>query len=199
MTPSSSPDMANDGFVFVIAILCITAVVLFLAARRTLIHVKDREVKRTGAALLVEREELERRANELEALQTEIEARKAALADLAAQKLIVTRRGRKRTGTSRRFVHEIGRGEPGRSLFTFPLSMIPGFAQRPGAKLVVHPSLWAFHNEAQVWAADFPAAQMLTRTVFNDAVGVVVRLPDASEDADSPVQGSSQAQRAAAS
>ena len=96
--------------------------------------------------------------------------------------MLLTRRGGKRTSASRRFVHEIGRLEPGRSLFRFPLSMVPGFAQRPGAKMVVHPAIWPFQNEAHVWSADFPAAQMLTRTIFNDAVGVTIGTPPDDTD-----------------
>ncbi len=193
MTPSSANGLGNDGFLFLVATLCIAGVLLFLAVRWALIHLKDREVKRTGVILLAEREDLERRANELEALQAEIELHKANLTDLAAQKLVLTRRGRKRTTASRRFIHEIGRGEPGRSLFTFTLSMVPGFAQRPGAKSVVHPSIWAFQNEAKVWAADFPAAQMLTRTVFNDAVGVSIGVPGGGDAEEGAEEGASPA------
>ncbi|MCG5241059.1 hypothetical protein ACIU1J_08995 [Azospirillum doebereinerae] len=170
--------MGRDGLAFLVAVLCVAGAILFLAGRRALIHMKDREVKKAGATLMAEREELEQRANELEALQAEIDRLRASLADLATQKLILGRRGRKRADTSRRFTHEIGRSEPGRSLFAFSLSMAPGFLQRPDAKAVVHPAIWAFENRVEVWAADFPAAQMLTRTVFNDAVGVTVGAPE---------------------
>jgi len=177
--------MGRDGLAFLVAVLCVTGAILFLAGRRALIHMKNREVRKAGAALMAERDELEQRANELEALQAEIESLRASIADLATRKLILGRRGRKRATTLRRFTHEIGRSEPGRSLFAFSLAMAPGFLQRPDAKAVVHPSIWAFENRAEVWAADFPAAQMLTRTVFNDAVGVTIGAPDeeAVEDA----------------
>lgn len=173
--------MGSDGFVFLMAVLCVTAVTLGLAGRGLLIRVKEREIRKAGGALMIERAALEQRANELEALQADIDAQRAALADLATQALILSRRGRKRAGPERRFVHEIGRGEAGRSLFTFTLAMAPGFTRRPDAKAILHPDIWSFENEARVWATDFPAAQMLTRTIFNESVGVTVGTPE--EDA----------------
>ena len=181
MTPSSSGFLVNELLVLVTSV-GMAAVILFLIIRRVLIHRTEKEVRRIGDALKTERQELERRADELEAFQTEIEVLKAKLADLATQKLMLSRRGRKRTTTSRRFIHEIGRAEPGRHCFPFTLSVAPGFAQRPEPKLVVHPAIWAFHNEAQVWASDFPAAQMLTRSVFHEGVGVTVGIAGEAED-----------------
>lgn len=188
MTPSSASGLGGDDYIVLLSLLCMAGTLLFLAIRHGLITLKEREVKRVGAQLMAERDALEERANALEARQSEIETQKAALADLEAEKLMLTRRGKKRASGSRRFIHEIGRPEPGRHLFRFPLSMSPGATQRPDAKAVVHPAIWPFQNEAQVWAADFPAAQMLTRSIFNDAVGVVIGAAPDSDAPDAPVQ-----------
>lgn len=174
MTSSSAQGLGGDDYVVLLSLLCMAGTLLFLVVRRALITLKERAVKQVGARLMAERDALEVRANELEAMQTEIEAQKAALVDLAAEKLMLTRRGKKRASGSRRFIHEIGREELGRHRFRFTLSMSPGATQRPDAKAVIHPAIWPFQNEAQVWASDLLAAQMLTRSIFNEAVGVVV-------------------------
>ncbi|PWC34225.1 hypothetical protein [Azospirillum sp. TSO35-2] len=160
--------------VVLLALFCITATPLFLAVRRGLIHRTEREIRRAGAALIAERDALEAQANELEAMQADIGRLKARLVELSTEKLILDRRSGKRAATSRRFIHEIGRFEPGRSQFTFRLAMAPGFLDRPDAKAVVHPAIWRFENEAQVWATDFGAAQMLSRSIFHDGVGVTI-------------------------
>ncbi|WP_377808692.1 hypothetical protein ABNQ38_25655 [Azospirillum sp. A29] len=166
-----------------LALFSIGATLLFLGIRRGLILRTDREIRRCGAALTAERDALELQANELEAMQAEIEATKARLVELSTDKLILNRRSGKRTAAARRFIHEIGRPEPGRNHFTFRLAMTPGFAARPDAKAVVHPAIWRFGNEAQVWASDFAAAQMLTRNIFHEGVGVTVSSEEADEDA----------------
>lgn len=166
-----------------LALFCVGATLLFLGIRRALILRTDREIRRCGATLVAERDALESQANELEAMQAEIAALKAQLVELSTEKLILTRRGGRRTAATRRFIHEIGRPEPGRSRFVFRLAMAPGFTARPDAKAVVHPAIWRFENEAQVWAADFAAAQMLTRNIFHDGVGVTVSSEDAEETA----------------
>lgn len=166
-----------------LALFSIGATLLFLGIRRGLILRTDREIRRCGAALTAERDALERQANELEAMQAEIEATKARLVELSTDKLVLNRRSGKRTAAARRFIHEIGRPEPGRNHFTFPLAMAPGFTARPDAKAVVHPAIWRFGNEAQVWASDFAAAQMLTRNIFHEGVGVTVSSEEADEDA----------------
>lgn len=186
MTPSSASGLGGDDYVVLLSLLCMAGTLLFLAIRHGLITLKEREIKRVGAQLMAERDALEVRANELEAMQTEIGAQKAVLVDLAAEKLMLTRRGKKRASGSRRFIHEIGREEPGRHRFRFTLSMSPGAMQRPDAKAVIHPAIWPFQNEAQVWASDFPAAQMLTRSIFNEAVGVVVGVVGDDDDAPAP-------------
>ncbi|WP_042443115.1 hypothetical protein [Azospirillum sp. B510] len=157
-----------------LALFCIGATLLFLGIRRGLILRTEREIRRCGRVLVSERDALETQANELEAMQADIEAMKAKLAELSTEKLVLDRRGGKRTAASRRFIHEIGRHEPGRAHFTFRLAMAPGFTGRPDAKAVVHPAIWRFENEARVWAADFAAAQMLTRNIFHEGVGVTV-------------------------
>ncbi|PGH53028.1 hypothetical protein CRT60_24170 [Azospirillum palustre] len=166
-----------------LALFSIGATLLFLGIRRGLILRTDREIRRCGAALTAERDALERQANELEAMQAEIEATKARLVELSTDKLVLNRRSGKRTAAARRFIHEIGRPEPGRNHFTFRLAMAPGFTARPDAKAVVHPAIWRFGNEAQVWASDFAAAQMLTRNIFHEGVGVTVSSEEADEDA----------------
>ncbi len=166
-----------------LALFCIGAPLLFLAIRRGLLHRTEREVRRAGARLVAERDALERQANELEAMQADIEATKARLAELSTHKLILTRRNGKRTASSRRFIHEIGRPEPTRNRFVFRLAMAPGFVGKPDAKAVVHPDIWRFENEAQVWAADFAAARMLTGSIFHDRVGVTVSGEDTADDA----------------
>lgn len=185
MTSSSAQGLGGDDYVVLLSLLCMAGTLLFLVVRRALITLKERAVKQVGATLMAERDALEVRANELEAMQTEIEAQKAVLVDLAAEKLMLTRRGKKRASGSRRFIHEIGREELGRHRFRFTLSMSPGAMQRPDAKAVIHPAIWPFQNEAQVWASDFPAAQMLTRSIFNEAVGVVVGVVS-GDDAPAP-------------
>ncbi|CAO3415151.1 hypothetical protein [Azospirillum endophyticum] len=176
-----------------LALFCIGATLLFLVIRRGLILRADREIRRCGAILIAERNTLESQANELEAMQAEIGAMKSRLAELAAEKLILNRRGGKRTAATRRFIHEIGRPEPGRNRFAFRLAMAPGFtgrpdakgsdAKAPNAKAVVHPAIWRFRNEAQVWANDFAAAQMLTRNIFHEGVGVTVSSEEMDEKA----------------
>lgn len=186
MTPSSASGLGGDDYVVLLSLLCMAGTLLFLAIRHGLITLKEREIKRVGAQLMAERDALEVRANELEAMQTEIGAQKAVLVDLAAEKLMLTRRGKKRASGSRRFIHEIGREEPGRHRFRFTLSMSPAAMQRPDAKAVIHPAIWPFQNEAQVWASDLLAAQMLTRSIFNEAVGVVVGVVGDDDDAPAP-------------
>ncbi|WP_162629988.1 hypothetical protein [Azospirillum ramasamyi] len=166
-----------------LALFCIGATLLFLAVRRGLILRTDREIRHAGATLMTERDALERQADELEAMQAGVDAMKAKLVELSTDRLVLSRRGGKRTAASRRFIHEIGRPEPGRKCFVFRLAMAPGFAARPDAKAVVHPALWRFENVAQVWAADFAAAQMLTRSIFHEGVGVTVSGEDAEQDA----------------
>ena len=166
-----------------LALFCIGATLLFLAVRRGLILRTDREIRHAGATLMTERDALERQADELEAMQAGIDAMKAKLVELSTDRLVLSRRGGKRTAASRRFIHEIGRPEPGRKCFVFRLALAPGFAARPDAKAVVHPALWRFENVAQVWAADFAAAQMLTRSIFHEGVGVTVSGEDAEQDA----------------
>lgn len=166
-----------------LALFSIGATLLFLGIRRGLILRTDREIRRCGAALTAERDALERQANELEAMQAEIEATKARLMELSTDKLVLNRRSGKRTAAARRFIHEVGRPEPGRNHFTFRLAMAPGFTARPDSKAVVHPAIWRFGNEAQVWASDFAAAQMLTRNIFHEGVGVTVSSEGVDEDA----------------
>lgn len=166
-----------------LALFCIGATLLFLGIRRGLILRADREIRRCGAILAAERDALELQANELEAMQAEIAAVKARLVELSTDKLVLSRRNGKRTAAARRFIHEIGRPEPGRNRFVFRLAMTPGFTARSDAKAVVHPAIWRFGNEAQVWASDFAAAQMLTRNIFHDGVGVTVSGEDANEEA----------------
>ncbi|MBP2300239.1 hypothetical protein [Azospirillum picis] len=160
-----------------LALFCIGATLLFLGLRRALIHRTEQAVRRAGVTLLAERDALEARANELEAMQAEIEALRAKLAELSAHRLVLSRRGSRRVTASRRFIHEIGRPEPGRHRFTFRLRMLPGYGDRAEAKAVLHPAIWRFENEALVWSADFAAAQMLTRSIFHEAVGVGVTAP----------------------
>ncbi|MBK1836434.1 hypothetical protein JHL17_03330 [Azospirillum sp. YIM B02556] len=169
-----------------LALFCIGATLLFLVIRRGLILRADREIRRCGAILIAERDTLESQANELEAMQAEIGAMKSKLAELAAEKLILNRRSGKRSAAARRFIHEIGRPEPGRNRFVFRLAMAPGFtgrpdAKAPSAKAVVHPAIWRFRNEAQVWANDFAAAQTVTRNIFHEGVGVTVSSEGADE------------------
>ncbi|MBY6260466.1 hypothetical protein EI613_00810 [Azospirillum sp. 412522] len=166
-----------------LALFCIGATFLFLGIRRALILRADQEIRRCGATLIAERDALEAQANELEAMQAEIEATKAKLVELSTEKLVLDRRGGKRAAAGRRFIHEIGRPEPGRSYFVFRLAIAPGFTGHPDAKAVVHPAIWRFGNEAQVWAGDFAAAQMLTRNIFHEGVGVTVSSEDAQEEA----------------
>ena len=166
-----------------LALFCIGATLLFLGIRRALILRADRQIRRCGAILVAERDALEDQANELEAMQAEIGLLKAKLVELSTEKLILNRRGGKRAATARRFIHEIGRHEPGRNRFVFRLAMAPGFTARAEAKAVVHPAIWRFGNEAQVWASDFAAAQMLTRNIFHDGVGVTVSSEGADEEA----------------
>lgn len=166
-----------------LALFCIGATLLFLAVRRGLILRTDQEIRRAGAILVAERDALERQANELESMQAGIDAMKAKLVELSTDKLVLGRRSGKRSAASRRFIHEIGRPEPGRNCFVFRLAMAPGFVARPDAKAVVHPAIWRFENVAQVCAADFAAAQMLTRSIFHEGVGVTVSGEDAEEDA----------------
>ncbi|MFD1623944.1 hypothetical protein [Azospirillum griseum] len=183
MTPSAAAGGGADDFVVLLSVLCIGATLLFLAIRFALILARAREIERVAAKLKVERDALEVRANELETMQAEVEAQRAVLAELEAERLVLGRRGRKRTAGSRRFIHEIGRPEVGRLLFRFTLSMLPGAMQRPDAKAVVHPAIWPFRNEAQVWSTDYPAAQMLTRSIFNETVGVTFVSSDAEKAA----------------
>ncbi|KAA0598026.1 septum formation topological specificity factor MinE [Azospirillum lipoferum] len=171
-----------------LALFCIGATLLFLGIRRGLILRTEREIRRCGAILAAERDALELQANELEAMQAEIEAMKARLAELSTDKLALSRRSGKRTAATRRFIHEIGRPEPGRNHFVFKLAMAPGFAAKPDAKAVVHPAIWRFGNEAQVWASDFAAAQMLTRNIFHDGVGVTVSGEDSDDKAAAPAE-----------
>ncbi|PWC82775.1 hypothetical protein TSH100_22660 [Azospirillum sp. TSH100] len=166
-----------------LALFSIGATLLFLGIRRGLLLRTEREIRRCGATLAAERDALEAQANELEAMQAEIEAMKTRLAELSTDKLVLSRRSGKRIAATRRFIHEIGRHEPGRNHFTFRLAMAPGFTARPDAKAVVHPAIWRFANEAQVWASDFAAAQMLTRNIFHDGVGVTVSGEDADDKA----------------
>ncbi|WP_042695376.1 hypothetical protein [Azospirillum sp. B506] len=166
-----------------LALFCIGATLLFLGIRRGMILRADREIRRCGTTLAAERDALELQANELEAMQADIAAMQARLAELSTDKLVLSRRSGKRTAATRRFIHEIGRPEPGRNRFVFRLAMAPGFTARPDAKAVVHPAIWRFENEAQVWASDFAAAQMLTRNIFHDGVGVTVSGEDAEEAA----------------
>ncbi|MFS2011070.1 hypothetical protein ACCD06_14500 [Azospirillum sp. CT11-132] len=166
-----------------LALFCIGATLLFLGIRHALILRADRQIRRCGATLAAERDSLEGQANELEAMQAEIGAMKAKLVELSTEKLILNRRGGKRAATERRFIHEIGRPEAGRNRFVFRLAMAPGFTARPDAKAVVHPAIWRFENEAQVWAGDFAAAQMLTRNIFHDGVGVTVSSEGVDEEA----------------
>lgn len=166
-----------------LALFCIGSTLLFLGIRRGLILRTEREIRRCAAALTAERDALELQANELEAMQAEIEATKARLVELSTDKLVLSRRSGKLTAAARRFIHEIGRHEPGRDHFVFRLAMTPGFTARSDAKAVVHPAIWRFENEAQVWASDFAAAQMLTRNIFHEGVGVTVSSEDADEQA----------------
>lgn len=171
-----------------LALFCIGATLLFLGIRRGLILRADREIRRCGATLIAERDALEAQANELEAMQADIEAMKARLVELSTEKLVLDRRGGKRAAAARRFIHEIGRPEPGRNRFAFRLAMAPGFtghpdSKGPDAKAVVHPAIWRFGNEAQVWAGDFAAAQMLTRNIFHEGVGVTVSGEEAQDEA----------------
>lgn len=186
MTPSAAHAGGADDFVVLMSVLCIGATLLFLAVRFALILARGRELERVAAKLKAERDALEVRANELEAMQADVEAQRAVLAELEAERLVLGRRGRKRTAGSRRFIHEIGRPEVGRLLFRFTLSMIPGAMQRPDAKAVVHPAIWPFRNEAQVWSTDYPAAQMLTRSIFNETVGVTFVSSDAEKATPDP-------------
>lgn len=156
------------------AMLSIAGVGILAIVHRALIYTKESTARDIAETLKEERGELEDRANQLEAFQKEINEITETLGKMAAEKLKLMRRKKKKASLSKLFVHEISGREPGRKLFEFPLQPIPGLMRVKQNKVIFHPDIWAYRNEAHVWPADYPVAQMLTGSVFNGASGVVI-------------------------
>lgn len=170
----------------IVALTSVVAVVLLIAVHRALLFRMESNARKVAEVLKQERDELEERADRLEAIKEEIDGLNAELSNLATEKLRTLRRKKKKPVHSRLFVHEIGGREPGRKQFEFPLQAVPAVLRMNPTKVIFHPDIWKFKNEAHVWAADYPVAQMLTSSVFNGTNGVVIAAPtpDAAEPDD---------------
>lgn len=158
----------------IVALTSVIAVVLLVVVHRALLFRTESSARKVAEVLKQERDELEERANQLEAIKEEIDQLNAALAKLMTERLRATRRKKKKPAQSKLFIHEIGGREPGRKQFEFPLQVVPGLLKLQPNKVVFHPDIWKFRNEAHVWAADYPVAQMLTSSLFNGSSGVVI-------------------------
>lgn len=172
----------------IVAMVSVAGVGLLLIVHRALIFTKESTARDVAETLKEERDELEERANQLEAFQKEIDEITDKLGKMAAEKLKLMRQKKKKAALSKLFVHEISGREPGRKLFEFPLQPIPGLIRLKQNKAIFHPAIWSYRNEAHVWAADYPVAQMLTGSVFNGASGVVIGTTTEAEP-EEPISG----------
>lgn len=169
-----SSTITLDDAIFLLSMLCVIGVALLVIVHRSIIVARERKLESMLEMLGRERDLLREKADAIEAMMGECEALTSAVEEAKQKRVTLLRHyNRERRGISI-FIHEIGRPEPGRTLFRFPIRTLQPHFSRPETRIIFHPHIWQFHNEAHVWATDLPSAIMLARTVFNEKSGVFV-------------------------
>ncbi|AWK88732.1 hypothetical protein DEW08_21845 (plasmid) [Azospirillum thermophilum] len=158
----------------------IAFVAVLLLAYRCLLYKQDREIRAAVEVLSRERDVLDGRSTDLEALNQQIGVLSTALEEVGKHKL-KRYKSRRKAAKSILFVHEIGGCEPGRKLFRFAVQAAGGLSQHQRDRMIFHPDIWHHRNEIHVWATDPSIARMLTSAVFNSGSGMVVSQAEGEE------------------
>lgn len=187
--------MTGEGLVLLQDVLALTAngsiafVAVMLLAYRCLLYKQDREIRAAVEVLSRERDVLDERSTDLEALNQQIGVLNTALDEVSKHKLKRYKAKQKAAARSILFIHEIGGCEPGRKLFRFAVQAAGTLSQHQRDRMIFHPDIWHHRNEIHVWATDPSVARMLTSAVFNSGSGMVVSQAEGEETVETPAGG----------